>query len=113
MGYVNRLLVSIYWTSEIYDLIFIFVNWLTKMVYYGPVKITIDTPSLLNVIIKAIVLYHNQLDLIVPDQGSVFTSMFWFLYYYFLGIKRKLFIIFYPQINGQTERQKSIIETYF
>ena len=49
---------------------------------------------------------------IVTNWKLLFTSKFWSLLCYFLGIKRRLSTAFYPQINGQTERQNSIIEAY-
>ena len=42
----------------------------------------------------------------------LFNSKFWLLLYYFLGIKNKLFRAFYPQTDGQTERQNNTIKTY-
>ena len=82
------------------------------MVNYKPVKITIDAPGLANVIIDIMIWHHGLLDSIITDWGSLFTLKFWFLLYYFLGIKKKLSTTFYLQTNGQTERQNSIIETY-
>ncbi len=46
------------------------------MVYYEPVKVTINAPALGEVIIEAVVQYHSLLDSIVSGQGSVFTSKF-------------------------------------
>lgn len=98
--------------SETYDLILIIVNWFTKMIYYKPVKIKIDVPSLVKVIINAIIRYHGFPDSIVSDQGSVFILKFWLLLCFFFGIKRYLFIYFYPQTDGQIERQNSSIKAY-
>ena len=83
------------------------------MVHYEPVKVTIDTPGLAEVIIDVVVRYHGLPDLIVTDRGSLFTSKFWSSLCYFLGIKRKLLTAFYPQTDGQTERQNSTMEAYF
>ncbi len=44
-----------------------------KMVYYVPVKVTIDAPGLVEVIIDVVVRHHGVLELIVTDQGSLFT----------------------------------------
>ena len=82
------------------------------MVYYKPVKITIDAPDLAEVIIDGVVRHHGLLDSIVTNRGSLFTSKFWLWLCYFLGIKRKLSTAFHPQMDGQTERQTSIIEAY-
>ena len=83
------------------------------MVHYKPVKVIIDTPSLVEVIINMIIRHYGFLDSIITKQKSLCTSKFWLLLYYFLGIKQKLSTAFYPQTNGQTERQNSIIKAYF
>ena len=98
--------------EDSYDLILVIVNRLTKMIYYKPAKVTINTLGLTKVIINVIVKHHSFLDLIVSDRRLLFISKFWSLLFYFLGIKEKLFTIFYPQTNGQTERQNSIMKTY-
>ena len=82
------------------------------MVYYEPVKITIDALGLAKVIINVVIKYHNFSNFIVINCGSLFTSKFWSLLYNFLGIKQKLFTAFYLQTDGQTERQNSIIKAY-
>ncbi len=82
------------------------------MVYYEPVKVTIDALGLAEVIIEAVMLHHGLPDSIVSDWGSVFTSKFWSSLCYFLGIKRKLSTAFYPQTDGQMERQNSTMEAY-
>ena len=66
------------------------------MVYYKPVKITLDEPGLAEVIIDVVVHHHRLPDSIVTDQGSLFTLKFWSLLCYFLGIKWRLFTAFYP-----------------
>ncbi len=76
MDFVTGLPVSTNWKDEIYDSILVIVNRLTKMVYYEPVKVTIDAPALAKVIIKAVVWYRSLSDSIVSDQSSVFTSKF-------------------------------------
>lgn len=88
------------------------MDQLTKMVYYKPVKITINAPRLVEVIINVVVRHHGLSDLIVTDRGLLFTSKFWLSLCYFLEIKQKLSTAFYPQTDGQTKRQNSTIETY-
>ena len=95
-----------------YDLILVIVDRLTKMVYYEPVQTIITVPALAEVILNVVVRYHGLPDSIVSDRGSVFTSKFWSSLYYFLSIKRRLSIVFYPQTDGQTERQNSMMEIY-
>ena len=62
------------WKGDSYNIIL--VNWLTKIVYYEPVKVTIDTPGLTKVIIDMIVRHHDLPDSIVIDRGLLFTLKF-------------------------------------
>ena len=82
------------------------------MVHYEPIKITIDALSLVEVIINVVVRHHGLSDLIVTNWESFFTTKFWSSLCYFLSIKQKLSTAFYPQTDGQTERQNSIMEAY-
>ena len=70
------------------------------MVYYKPIKVTIDTLDLAKVIINIVIQYHGIPESIMTDQSILFTSKFWFLLCYLLVIKKKLFIAFYLQTNG-------------
>ena len=112
MDFVTSLSILTDWKRDSYDSIFVIVNWLTKMVYYKPVKVIIDNPSLAEVIIDIVMRHHGLPDSIITDWGSLFTLKFWSLLCYFISIKWKLFIAFYLQIDGQTERQNSIMKAY-
>ena len=82
------------------------------MVHYKPVKVTINAPGLAEVIINMVVRHHGLPDSIITDRRSLFTSKFWLLLCYFIGIKRKLSTAFYPQTDKQIKKQNSIIEAY-
>ncbi len=82
------------------------------MVYYKRVKVTINVPGLGKVIIDVVVCHHGVPESIITDQGLLFILKFWSSLCYFLEIKMKLSTAFGPQIDGQTERQNSIIEAY-
>ena len=112
MDFVTGLPVSIDWKGESYNSILVIVNWLPKIVHYKPVKITFDAPGLAEVIINVIVRHHGLPDSIVTNRSFFFTSKFWSLLYYFLGIKRRLSTTFHLQIDGQTERQNSTMKAY-
>ena len=109
---MTRLPLSFDWKGNTYDSILVIVKRLIKMVHYKPVKVTIDAPELAKVILDVVVWQHGLPDSIVTDRSSLFTLKFWSLLCYFLGIKRRLSTAFYPQIDGLTERQNSIIEAY-
>ena len=112
MDFVTGLPISTDWKNESYDSILVIIDRLTKMVHYEPVKITINTLGLAEVIIDVVVQYHSLPDFIITDWGSLFTSKFWSLLCYFLGNKKRHSMAFYSQTNGQTERQNNILEAY-
>ena len=112
MDFVIDLPILTDWKGDSYDSILVIVNQLTKMVYYEPVKVTIDIPGLAKVIVDVEVRHHGLPNSIVTDRGSFFTLKFWSSLCYFFGIKRRLFTAFHPQTNGQTERQNSTMEAY-
>ena len=112
MDFMTSLPLSINWKGDNYDLILVIVNWLTKMVYYKLVKVTIDTPGLTKVILNVVVWHHGLPDPIVTDRDMLFISKFWSSLCYFLNIKRRLSTTFHSQIDSQTKRQNNIIEAY-
>lgn len=54
----------------------IIIDELRKMIYYKPVKITINALSLANVMINILMQCNDLLNSIVSYEGSVFTSKF-------------------------------------
>ena len=55
------------WKRDSYDSIFVIVNRLTKIIYYTPVKVTINTSSLAEIIINMVVRHYGLPDSIVTD----------------------------------------------
>ena len=76
IDFVTALPISIDWKRDSYNSILVIVNWLTKMVYYKPVQITLNAPGLAEVIIDVVVCHHSLLDSIVTNRGLFFTSKF-------------------------------------
>ena len=82
--------------EDIYDLTLVIINYLIKIVYYKLIKIIINTLDLAKVIINIVVRYYSFSNSIITNWGSLFILKFCLLLYYFLNIKQKLFIAFYP-----------------
>ena len=82
--------------SDSYDSILVIVNYLTKMVYYKPVKITINTLELAEESINMVMQHHGLPNCIISDYRAIFMLKFWSSLCYFLGIKWKLLIAVYP-----------------
>lgn len=73
--------------NDSYNVILVIANCLTKIVHYKPVKIIIDITGLVEVIINMVIKHYGLRELIISNLGSLFTSKFWYLLCYFLGIK--------------------------
>ena len=112
MDFVTGLSISTNWKGDSYNSILVIVDRLTKMVYYKLVKITINIPDLVEIIIDVVVRHHGLPNSIVTDKGFLFTSKFWSLLCYFLGIKCRLFTTFHPQTNRQKKCQNSMMKAY-
>ena len=67
MDFIIDLPISVDSISNSYDSILVIVDQFTKMVYYVPIKITIDTTSLAEVIIDVVVRHHRVLESIVTN----------------------------------------------
>ena len=109
---VTGLPVSTNRKGKTYDSILVIVDWLTKMIHYKLVKVTIDAPGFAEVTIDVVVRQHRLPKSIVTNCGSVFTSKFWSSLFYFLEIQKRLSTTFRPQADGQIERQNRIMEAY-
>lgn len=67
MDFVIGLLLSIDWKSDSYDAILDLVDCLTKMVYYEPIKMTLDIANLTKVIINVVIRHHSLSESIFND----------------------------------------------
>ena len=88
MDFVTGLPISADWKCDSYDSILVIVDRLTKMVYYIPVKVMINTLGLAEVIINVIIHHHGVPESIMTDQSLFFTFQFRSSLYYFLEIKK-------------------------
>ena len=95
MDFVTRLPISTDWKGESYNFILVIVDWLTKMVHYELVKMTIDAPGLAKIIIDVVVRQYSLSGSIITNRGLLLIFKFWSLLCYFLGVKRRLATTFY------------------
>ena len=82
------------------------------MVYYEPVKVIINAPGLVEIILDMVVWHHDLSNSMITDRGLRFTLKLWSSLYFFLRVKRRFSIAFYLQIDSQTKRHNSMIEAY-
>ena len=64
----------------------------------------IFTPVIATDFIDHYITYHRFLKVIINNKGIQFISTVWTIIYKTLGIKRRLFLVYYPEINGAIER---------
>ena len=76
MNFITGFSISANLKSDSYNLIFVIVYQLTKIIYYMLVKVMIDVPDLAEVIINVIVCYYGVLKSIVTDQDLFFIFKF-------------------------------------
>ena len=67
IDFMTGFLISTNWKSDNYNLILVIINQLIKIVYYEPVKITINALDLVIVIINVIIYHNRVLKLIVTN----------------------------------------------
>ena len=79
-----------------YEFILVIVDRLIKMVYYEPVKVTINALWLAEVIFNMVIWHYSLLNSIVFNKDLLFISKFWLSLCYFLSIKRRLSTAFHP-----------------
>ena len=91
--------------EKAYNTILVVVDRYTKLAKYYPVLKTITVEQFGNLLIHTVYCSFGVPSSIVSNQGSIFTSTFWLALYHHVRIKRRLSMAFYPQTNGQTERQ--------
>lgn len=97
-------------TETIYDAIMVIVDKLTKYAYFLPYCEFSIAEELAYAIIKVIVSQHGLPRKIISDRDKLFTSKFWNSLTAQLGVKRKLSIVYHPEIDGQTERMNQVLE---
>lgn len=113
IDFVTGLPLSTNQKSNNYDSIFVIVNCLTKIVNYKLVKVIINAPRLVKIIINVVMQYYGLPDCIISECRAIFTSKFMSSLCYFFSIKKQLSTAFHLQTDGQTKQQNSMIETYF
>ncbi len=103
MDFIVGLLPSLY-RGVISNSVLVVVNRYSKIVCFIPCIQTIDASELATVMVNEVFSKFETLSSIVIDRGLLFISIYWVSFYYYLRVKRKLSIAFYPQTDGQTER---------
>jgi hypothetical protein len=92
--------------------LWVIVDQLTKRVHFVPCLDTMKPRQLADGFISYIVQPHGLPNSIISDWGLLFTSKFWICIMEALGTTRNPSMVFYPEIDSQTERVNAIMEQY-
>jgi hypothetical protein len=85
---------------KVYDSILNIIDRYSKIIRFVLCNVTINVKDLDSLIINNIVKDFGVLRLIISDRELLFTSSYWSTFCYYLAIKRRLSIAFYPQADG-------------
>ncbi len=67
MDFITGFPIKAHWRNDSYNSILVIIDRIIKMVYYEPVKVTIDTQDLAEVIIDIVIRHHGVPESIVLD----------------------------------------------
>ena len=83
-------------------------NRLNKGVIFIPILL-ISASAVAAVLMERYIPYHGFPKVIINDKEISFTSAIWAIICETLGIKRRLSLIYHPEIDGITERANQVI----
>lgn len=95
IDFVTGLLISTDKKRESYNSILVIINRPTKIIYYKPIKVIINTSGLAKIIFNMVICYYKLPNSIIINKSLLFISKFLSLLYYFPSIKQKFSIAFY------------------
>ncbi|RMZ78500.1 hypothetical protein DV736_g6691, partial [Chaetothyriales sp. CBS 134916] len=98
--------------DKVYDSILVVVDRYSKMVCLIPCTQDATAEDLADMLQDEVFKRYGFPLSIVSDRGSLFISLYWTTFCYYLRIKRKLSTAFHPQTDGQTERMNQQLECY-
>ena len=74
MDLITGLPIFTNWKGKTYNSILVIVNQITKIVYYEPVKVSINAPGLAEVILVVVIRQYDLADSIVSNDSSIFNA---------------------------------------
>jgi len=86
------------------------IDKLSKSSHFIPVKSTFKAINIAKIFMKEIFRLHGIPKMVISDRDVKFTSAFWKELFAGLNTNLNFSTIYYPQMDGQTERTNQIIE---
>ena len=93
-----------------FDMIFVVVCRLTKMVHIVPTVGTLGALGLAKLYRDTVWKLHGVPKDVVSDRGKEFCNKFMFELFRLIGSKQKFSTAYHPQTDGQTERVNRVLE---
>lgn len=93
-----------------YDVILVVVDKLTIVAHFIIGNLTNNSPILANKFVQEVFWLHGVLEVIISDNDSRITSIFWQTLYASLGTKLNISSDYHPETNGQTEKVNQVLE---
>ena len=90
----------------------IFVDCLSKMVYFSPCTMEISVEKCAQLFIDHVFKHHGLPEVIISDRGPRFTSRFWKELFQKLRMDLKFSMAFHPQTDGQLEVTIRVLENF-
>ena len=91
-------------TANGYDSIVMFVDWLSKYIYFVACKHDISAEQLANIFLATVVAQHGMPRHLISDHNPRFTYQFWKALAGVMGCKLNISTAYHLQTNKQTER---------
>jgi len=95
-----------------YDSILVIVDWFIKMAHFVPTTEKTTAEGLARLFRDNVWQLHGLPESIISDRGLQFAAGLMKELNELLGIKTRLSMAFYPQMDGQTERMNQELEQY-
>jgi hypothetical protein len=88
------------------------VDRFSKMAYFIALTKVATAKDVVTAFLREVWKIHELLESIISDQDMKWTSEFWDELCGLLRIKKRMFMSFHSQTDGQTERVNQTLETY-
>ena len=96
MDFITNLPPSLGRDRRAYNAIIVIVDRFTKFSLYKPTRKNLKAYKLAELFFCEVVINYGAPKSIISNRGSLFTSDFWSTLIYYIYIKRRLSIVYYP-----------------
>ncbi len=93
-----------------FDMLTVIVDYLTGMVHLVPSGSMYKAKDVAELVFAEVYKLHGLPKVIVSDGDLLFTSQFWLHLHKLIGTKLKMSSLYYPEMDGLTERANCTIE---